>query len=67
MLIILQVLRSEEGMKLRRRHQENVAYLRDNLLQAGVPALHCPSHIIPIHVSNVWTDRQTDIRKMWHI
>jgi hypothetical protein len=29
-------LRSEEGRELRRTHQKNVAYLRNNLLQAGV-------------------------------
>ncbi|KAK3102969.1 hypothetical protein FSP39_015382 [Pinctada imbricata] len=48
----IRILRSEEGMMLRRKHQENVQYLRDKLVDCGIPALHCPSHIIPIHVGN---------------
>ncbi|XP_062616922.1 5-aminolevulinate synthase, erythroid-specific, mitochondrial-like isoform X2 [Saccostrea cucullata] len=46
----IRVLRSEEGRQLRARQQSNVKYLRSNLMEAGIPALHCPSHIIPIHV-----------------
>ena len=46
----VQVLRSEEGRELRARHQENVRYLRGHLLDAGLPVIHTPSHIIPIHV-----------------
>nr|XP_022299687.1 5-aminolevulinate synthase, erythroid-specific, mitochondrial-like isoform X1 [Crassostrea virginica] len=48
----IRVLRSEEGRQLRQRHQSNVRYLRDNLIEAGVPTLHSPSHIIPIHVGD---------------
>lgn len=32
-------------------HQQNVTYLRQRLMEAGLPVVHCPSHIIPIHVS----------------
>ena len=36
---------------MRRTHQDNVTYLRQRLMEAGLPVIHCPSHIIPIHVS----------------
>merc|ERR1711963_1279679 len=51
-LASVKVLRSEEGRELRARHQENVRYLRDKLFDAGVAAMHTPSHIIPVHVGN---------------
>jgi len=50
---IVQVLRSEEGRALRARHQENVCYLRGKLLQAGLPVVDTPSHIIPVHVGSL--------------
>lgn len=46
-----QVLASDEGRELRARHQSNVLYLREKLTHEGIPAMHSPSHIIPIHVS----------------
>ena len=46
----IQVLKSDEGRRLRAQHQENVTYLRQRLMDAGLPVIHCPSHIIPIHV-----------------
>ena len=49
----IEVLRSDEGRTLRQRHGENVRYLRSKLFEAGVAAVHTPSHIIPIHVSCV--------------
>jgi 5-aminolevulinate synthase len=48
----VRVLRSEEGRQLRARHQENVRYLRHKLLEAGLPVIDTPSHIIPIHVGD---------------
>ncbi|KAJ8301305.1 hypothetical protein KUTeg_020292 [Tegillarca granosa] len=48
----VRVLKSDEGRQLRYRHQENVKYLRDKLVNVGIPAVHCPSHIIPIHVGD---------------
>lgn len=51
-LASIKVLRSEEGRKLRFKHQEAVRYLREKLVEEGIPVLHCPSHIIPIHVGN---------------
>merc|ERR1712002_506520 len=55
------VLKSEEGRALRNKHQSNVRYLRENLMKEGVPVVHCPSHIIPIHVGNpVMTKKLSD-------
>jgi len=51
-LASIRILRSEEGRELRRRHQFNVAYLRENLLNAGVNVEHTPSHILPVHVGD---------------
>lgn len=49
----IRIMKSDEGRQLRKRHQSNVKYLRDCLLTVGIPAVLCPSHIIPIHVSKV--------------
>lgn len=51
-LASIRILRSAEGRSLRDKHQENVAYLRNNLVQAGVSVEHTPSHIIPVHVGD---------------
>lgn len=51
-LASIKVLASEEGRQLRARQQHNVRYIRDKLIEAGVPAMHSPSHIIPIHVGD---------------
>ncbi|KAF8770745.1 5-aminolevulinate synthase like protein [Argiope bruennichi] len=51
-LASLQVLKSDEGRLLRAKHQENVKYLRKALQEAGIPVVHCPSHIIPVHVGD---------------
>ncbi|XP_052780821.1 5-aminolevulinate synthase, erythroid-specific, mitochondrial-like isoform X1 [Mya arenaria] len=51
-LASIKVLRSDEGRQLRFRHQEAVRYLRERLVEVGIPALHCPSHIIPVHVGD---------------
>ncbi|XP_044256444.1 5-aminolevulinate synthase, erythroid-specific, mitochondrial isoform X2 [Tribolium madens] len=48
----IQILASDEGRELRRRHQENVKYLRSNLLNNGFPVEHTPSHIIPIKIGD---------------
>lgn len=44
------VLASTEGRSLRKKHQENVEYLRQKLYAAGLPVESTPSHIIPIKV-----------------
>ncbi|GFY51198.1 5-aminolevulinate synthase, nonspecific, mitochondrial [Trichonephila inaurata madagascariensis] len=43
---------SDEGRLLREKHQQNVRYLRNSLQEVGIPVVHCPSHIIPVHVGN---------------
>ncbi|XP_034022058.1 5-aminolevulinate synthase, nonspecific, mitochondrial isoform X1 [Thalassophryne amazonica] len=48
----IQILKGEEGRTLRRKHQRNVKLLRQMLMDSGLPVVHCPSHIIPIRVSN---------------
>ncbi|EFA03355.2 5-aminolevulinate synthase, erythroid-specific, mitochondrial isoform X2 [Tribolium castaneum] len=48
----IQILASDEGRELRRRHQDNVKYLRGNLLNNGFPVEHTPSHIIPIKIGD---------------
>lgn len=46
----VKVLKSEEGRVLRRTHQRSVKLLRRMLMDAGLPVVHCPSHIIPVRV-----------------
>ncbi|KAJ8384186.1 hypothetical protein AAFF_G00208040 [Aldrovandia affinis] len=48
----VQTLKSEEGRALRRKHQRNVRLLRQMLMDSALPVVHCPSHIIPIRVSD---------------
>ncbi|KAL2103683.1 hypothetical protein ACEWY4_000551 [Coilia grayii] len=48
----VRVLRSPEGQLLRRAHQRNVKHMRQLLMDAGLPVINCPSHIIPIRVGN---------------
>ncbi|KAJ8258424.1 hypothetical protein COCON_G00174360 [Conger conger] len=51
-------LKSEEGRALRRKHQRNVKLLRQMLMDSGLPVVHCPSHIIPIRVSDAAKNTQ---------
>lgn len=51
-VVILQILSSEEGVELRAKHQQVVQHLRKILTEAGLPVVHCPSHIIPLHVGD---------------
>lgn len=46
------ILSGDEGRQLRQRHQEMVKLLRTKLLDAGIPAIPMPSHIIPVHVGD---------------
>ncbi|XP_078518009.1 5-aminolevulinate synthase, non-specific, mitochondrial isoform X1 [Lissotriton helveticus] len=48
----VRTLKSAEGQALRRQHQRNVKLLRQMLMDAGFPVVHCPSHIIPIRVAD---------------
>ena len=47
----IRVLKSEEGVKLREKHQFNVRYLRNKLMKAGISVEHTPSHILPVFVN----------------
>lgn len=51
-LASVKVLASGEGRELRAKQQENVKYLREKLVSAGLPAAHSPSHIIPVMVGD---------------
>lgn len=53
-LTSVRILRSDEGRQLRAQHQENVRYLRKELMDAGIPVEHCPSHILPVRVGDPW-------------
>ncbi|XP_070789798.1 5-aminolevulinate synthase, non-specific, mitochondrial [Pituophis catenifer annectens] len=48
----VRTLKSTEGQALRRQHQRNVKLMRQILMDAGLPVVHCPSHIIPIRVAD---------------
>lgn len=51
----IQILKSEEGRALRRKHQRNVKLLRQMLMDTGLPVVHCPSHIIPVRVRRYYS------------
>ncbi|XP_070968003.1 5-aminolevulinate synthase, non-specific, mitochondrial-like [Oncorhynchus clarkii lewisi] len=55
----IQTLKGEEGRALRRKHQRNVKLLRQMLMDSGLPVVHCPSHIIPVRVSDA--EKNTEI------
>ncbi|XP_066528890.1 5-aminolevulinate synthase, nonspecific, mitochondrial [Hoplias malabaricus] len=55
----VQVLKSQEGRMLRLKHQRNVKLMRQMLMDSGLPVVHCPSHIIPVRVSNA--EKNTEI------
>nr|BAG56730.1 unnamed protein product [Homo sapiens] len=48
----VRILKSAEGRVLRRQHQRNVKLMRQMLMDAGLPVVHCPSHIIPVRVAD---------------
>ncbi|TRY86598.1 hypothetical protein DNTS_018584 [Danionella cerebrum] len=54
----VQILKSEEGRALRRKHQRNVKHLRQKLMASGLPIIHCPSHIIPVKVGDAEKNTQ---------
>uniref|UniRef100_A0A4W5RJY2 5-aminolevulinate synthase n=1 Tax=Hucho hucho TaxID=62062 RepID=A0A4W5RJY2_9TELE len=55
----IQILKGEEGRALRRKHQRNVKLLRQMLMDSGLPVVHCPSHIIPVRVSDA--EKNTEV------
>lgn len=54
----VRVLKGAEGQALRRQHQRNVKLLRQMLMDAGLPVVHCPSHIIPVRVADAAKNTQ---------
>ncbi|XP_007174780.1 5-aminolevulinate synthase, non-specific, mitochondrial isoform X2 [Balaenoptera acutorostrata] len=48
----VRILKSTEGRVLRRQHQRNVKLMRQMLMDASLPVVHCPSHIIPVRVAD---------------
>lgn len=51
-LTSVEILASDEGRRLRARHQENVAYMKSILSAAGLPVELSPSHIIPVKIGD---------------
>jgi len=48
----LQLLKSEVGQDLRRKHQATVKQVKEALASSGVPTVETPSHIIPVKVGH---------------
>jgi len=46
----LQLLKSEVGQGLRKKHQATVKQVKEALASSGVPIVETPSHIIPVKV-----------------
>ena len=46
----INILASDEGRRLREKHQRIVRTLRNKLVSAGLPVVYAPSQIIPVHV-----------------
>ena len=55
------VLAGEEGVRLRELHQRNAKMLRNRIVQAGIPVIYAPSHIIPVHVSVTYSYLETSL------
>lgn len=49
----VQILKSDEGRDLRTKHQASVNRLRKSLEEVGLPVIPSPSHIVPLHVSEI--------------
>ena len=50
----INILASDEGRRLREKHQTIVRTLRNKLVSVGLPVVYAPSQIIPVHVSLFW-------------
>eukprot|EP00112_Aurelia_sp_Birch-Aquarium-sp1_P001691 Seg1183.4 transcript_id=Seg1183.4/GoldUCD/mRNA.D3Y31 product="5-aminolevulinate synthase nonspecific mitochondrial" protein_id=Seg1183.4/GoldUCD/D3Y31 len=48
----IEILKSQEGYNLRKRHQQVVANTKNQLLRRGFPVEYAPSHIIPVSVQD---------------
>ena len=52
-LAALELSRSDEGRQLRATHQRKAAQVKRMLMDAGLPVMNSPSHIVPVMVGNV--------------
>lgn len=55
----IQVSASDEGRQLRALHQANASLLKQKLIDANLPVMNSPSHIVPVFVGNA--QRAADI------
>ena len=51
-LAALEVCRSDEGRELRARHQMYASIVKKRLIDAGLPVMNTPSHIVPVMVGD---------------
>ena len=52
-LAAIEVSRSDEGRELRAKHQFYAALVKQRLIEAGLPVMASPSHIVPVMVGDV--------------
>ncbi len=51
-LASVRILKGEEGVRLRERHQERAATLKARLAEVGIPVMPSVSHIVPVMVGD---------------
>jgi 5-aminolevulinate synthase len=51
-LAAIEISRSDEGRELRKKHQFNSKIVQERLIEAGLPVMKSPSHIVPVLVGN---------------
>ncbi len=52
-LASIEISRSDEGRALRDKHQLYAKIVKERLIEAGLPVMPSPSHIVPVMVGNV--------------
>lgn len=52
-LAAVEISRSDEGRQLRAKHQHYSKLVKERLVEAGLPVMASPSHIVPVMVGNV--------------
>jgi 5-aminolevulinate synthase len=51
-LAAIEVSSSDEGRELRAKHQLNAKMVKERLIDAGLPVMDSPSHIVPVMVGD---------------
>jgi 5-aminolevulinate synthase len=51
-LAAIEISRSDEGRQLRAKHQLFASIVKKRLIDAGLPVMNSPSHIVPVMVGN---------------